>query len=53
MIKILTLTASDIFLVFCIKIKYFLILQEINKEISVNCVIFRNPMTHPLDVKTL
>ena len=35
----LTLTALDIFPVFNIKIKYFLILQAINKKIFVKCVI--------------
>ena len=49
----LTLTASVIFLVFCIKIKYFLILQAINKKISVECLITMNPRTPPGGVKTL
>ena len=49
----LTLIASDIFLVFCIKIKCFLILQAINKKISVKCVILRNHRTPPGGVKTL
>ena len=49
----LTLTASDIFVVFRIKIKYFLILQAINKKIFVKCVIFSNPRTPPGGVKPL
>ena len=45
--NIFTLTASDIFLVFCITIKYFLILQSINKKISINWLILRNSRTPP------
>ena len=49
----LTLTALRIFVVFLVKTTYFLILQEINKKISINCVILMNGRTPPGGVKTL